>query len=288
MIDDCTKVCTSLSGCCTNDCTIDTLRLVGVRGGSGTSTIAAVLSLHAATMVSTELVTSDVEETSALLGLSAPYEVPFAIVDRLVFTGFDGLSNGFPVIDEGTLCNADVPCAREPGERRIGVLRGPCYLALRTLIAERHGLAGLDGLILLAEPGRALNERDVTDVTGLEVLATVPVSPAIARTIDAGLLASRCRNLAEFRPLRRWLTLQLDPFPARRSRSRRAAPTHPSMSGTDSPLALCASGEGAETLGYGLINGRPEAGSPWRRMCDSRVRASGPLSVATTRYDRLS
>ena len=77
---------------------------------------------------------------------------------------------------------------RASGERRLGVLRGPCYLALRTLLAAEHGL---DGLVLVAEPGRALNERDVADVTGLDVVATVPVTPGVARTIDAGLLAAR-------------------------------------------------------------------------------------------------
>ena len=89
---------------------------------------------------------------------------------------------------------------------------------------------------IVAEAGRALNERDVTDVTGVDVLATVAATPTIARTIDAGLLACRYRNLPEFRALRRWLTLQLDPFPTRRPDPRRAAPNHPSMSGTDLPL----------------------------------------------------
>ncbi len=73
------------------------------------------------------------------------------------------------------------------------MLRGPCYLALRTLLAADHGL---DGIILVAEPGRALNERDVADVTGLDVVATVPVTPGIARTIDAGLLATRHQNVS--------------------------------------------------------------------------------------------
>ena len=82
----------------------------------------------------------------------------------------------------------------------MGVLRGPCYLALRTLLAGQHGL---DGLVLVAEPGRALSERDVTDATGLDVVATVPVTPRIARTIDAGLLATRHPRQREFRSLRR-------------------------------------------------------------------------------------
>ena len=126
---------------------------------------------------------------------------------------------------------------RASGERRLGVLRGPCYLALRTLLAGQHGL---DGLVLVAEPGRALNERDVADVTGLDVVATVPVTPGVARTIDAGLLAARHQNQREFRDLRRWLTTQLDPFPTRPPPRRATAPTHPEMAGTDLLGALCA------------------------------------------------
>ena len=232
--NSCTDSCTSPGVHCTIDCTtgcsVDTVRLVGVRGGSGASTVAAVLALHAATMVNTELVTPDLEAACALLGLSAPDEVSGQIADHLVLSAQTGLDSGLAVVDHGTLRTAAEACARGRGERRIGVLRGPCYLALRTLMATEHDL---DGLILVAEPGRALNERDITDVTGLEVLATVSASPAIARVIDAGLLAARYRNLAEFRSLRRWLTLQLDPFPTRLSRPRRAAPNHLTMSGTD-------------------------------------------------------
>jgi hypothetical protein len=226
---DCTVDCTDD---CTDDCTIDAISLVGVCGGSGTSTIGAVLALFASRMVGVELVTENVKLTSALLGLGEPAESPAEVAPGLVLTTRSSGNAGLVVIDGGTLGSEQLTGKRS-GERRIGVLRGPCYLALRVLMAAEHDL---DGLILLAEPGRALNERDVADVAGLKVLATVIAAPAIARTVDAGLLACRYRNLTEFRPLRRWLTLQLDPFPTRRSHSRSAAPNHPSMSGTDLPL----------------------------------------------------
>ena len=70
-------------------------------------------------------------------------------------------------------------------------------------------------------------------VGGLDVVATVPVTPGIARTIDAGLLAARHQNQREFRELRRWLTVQLDPFPTRQPDRGSTAPTHPEMSRTD-------------------------------------------------------
>lgn len=67
------------------------------------------------------------------------------------------------------------------------VLR-PCYLALRRAVARR---TRADGIVLLVEPGRALDRRDVADVVGLPVVATVEVDPVVARAVDAGLLARR-------------------------------------------------------------------------------------------------
>jgi cellulose biosynthesis protein BcsQ len=64
----------------------------------------------------------------------------------------------------------------------------PCYLALR-----RSAEAPLrpSGVVLLAEPGRALDATDVESVIGAPVVAQVSVDPAVARAVDAGLLASR-------------------------------------------------------------------------------------------------
>ena len=233
----CTGDCTAH---CTGDCTIDRITLVGVRGGSGTSTIGAALALISRTMVRTELVTADPVLTAALLGVAPPDQLPAEVLPRLVLAQEASGEAELTIIDAGTVTEASVG-PRASGERRLGVLRGPCYLALRTLLAGQHGL---DGLVLVAEPGRALNERDVADVTGLDVVATVPVTPGIARTIDAGLLAARHQNQREFRDLRRWLTTQLDPFPTRPPPRRATAPTQPEMAGTDLPVALCATGWG--------------------------------------------
>ncbi|MEZ5230135.1 MAG: hypothetical protein R2710_26755 [Acidimicrobiales bacterium] len=259
----CTTSCDCTNGCsgdcttdCTNDCTdplqradgdgaIDTIRLVGIRGGAGTSTIAGVLAMHAATMVPTELVTSDPRMACALLGFAEPGGLPAEVAPKLVVADRRQGREGLTVVDEGTLDPESGRPGSRPGERSLGVLRGPCYLALRTLMADPHNL---DGLVLVTEFGRALTERDVVDVTGLDVVATVAGTPSVARTIDSGLLAARYRNLADFRPLRRWLTLQLDPFPARRTDPRRTAPNHPSMSGTDLLLPPVAELTGASPL----------------------------------------
>jgi MinD superfamily P-loop ATPase len=67
------------------------------------------------------------------------------------------------------------------------VLR-PCYLALRRALAAP---VRPSGVILVVEPGRALGRRDVEDVLGVPVRAEVAVEEAVARAVDAGLLARR-------------------------------------------------------------------------------------------------
>lgn len=63
-----------------------------------------------------------------------------------------------------------------------------CYLSLRR--AMRIGVDA-DGVVLVAEPGRALKRRDVADVLGLPVVGVVEADPAVARAVDAGTLARR-------------------------------------------------------------------------------------------------
>ena len=87
------------------------------------------------------------------------------------------------------------------GEGDIGlvVLRGPCYLAVRNIVRRVAGGEGgrVEGIVLLTEPGRSLTARDVTDATGVAVVATVAVTAGVARTIDAGLLIARLRRLGD-------------------------------------------------------------------------------------------
>ncbi|HUR17538.1 MAG TPA: hypothetical protein VMZ51_01210 [Acidimicrobiales bacterium] len=78
------------------------------------------------------------------------------------------------------------------------VLR-PCYLALRRALAAPIRPSGV---ILVDEPGRSLGRRDIEDVLGVPVRAEVAWDPAVARAVDAGLLASRVPRTLE-RALRR-------------------------------------------------------------------------------------
>jgi hypothetical protein len=170
--------------------------MAGARGGHGTTTIATVLALLAAGHHPTQLVSGD---AAALLGWGEPSEAE-AVVEvtptlnlGMVPTGMQPIT----VIDMGQLGGE--------GGSGIGevptyvVLRGPCYLALRTLVV-RTGPSPA-GIILVVEDGRSLTDRDVEDVLGVPVVARIQHSPGVARTIDAGLLVSRLHRLTEFRDL---------------------------------------------------------------------------------------
>jgi hypothetical protein len=125
---------------------------------------------------------------------------------QLVTTDVAAEPRGDPavrVIDAGTVsAPVGVEC-----DLRLVVLRGPCYVALRSLV---NGGGAPAGLIVLREPGRSLSERDVHDVTGVAVVATIPVSAAVARTIDAGLFIARLDRLRDLAQLRRYAADLLD------------------------------------------------------------------------------
>lgn len=73
------------------------------------------------------------------------------------------------------------------------VLR-PCYLGLRRALSSPIRPTGV---VLVAEEGRSLSRADVADVLAVPVVAQVPFDPAVARAVDAGLLARRVpRSLA--------------------------------------------------------------------------------------------
>lgn len=69
-----------------------------------------------------------------------------------------------------------------------------CYIALRRAIASA---ARADGVVLVTDDGRSLDRHDVERVLGLPVLAELHTDPAIARVVDAGLLARRLHRTFE-------------------------------------------------------------------------------------------
>jgi hypothetical protein len=119
------------------------------------------------------------------------------------FVGVLGADHRDVVVDAGLVGVAPSPIATvrsmvvDAADRSLLVTRA-CYLALRR--AARSGRRP-DGVILLREPGRALDGHDVEALLSVPVVADVDADPAVARAVDAGLLLSGPRHVA--RALRR-------------------------------------------------------------------------------------
>ena len=189
---------------------MEPIEFIGIRGGHGATTVALAAAVTLAARGPTRISTSDRRGLCALVGI-AHDGLPIPIAEHLDLAL--GEHEG-DVIDCGTLEQYfdeepfdDEVAAHRQGPSaglRIGVLRGPDYLGLRTLC--EHAEDALDGLVVISEPGRALEPRDVEHVSGRPVLAVVDHTPVVARTIDAGLLVHRLGRLREFAQLRTWIT----------------------------------------------------------------------------------
>lgn len=97
------------------------------------------------------------------------------------------------VVDCGQVLDADGglrPLVGELAARGVHSLLvvRPCYLALRRLSVLPLRPSGV---VLVAEVGRALGRADVESVVGAPVVAELPLDPAVARCVDAGLLGHR-------------------------------------------------------------------------------------------------
>lgn len=91
------------------------------------------------------------------------------------------------VVDAGTRPGEAARAVVREAHRSVLVTRA-CYLALRRL--DEVDLAPTE-VLLVDEAQRALDAADVARAAGAPVRASVPVHPAIARAVDAGLLRAR-------------------------------------------------------------------------------------------------
>jgi hypothetical protein len=200
------------------------------KGGAGTTVVAAALALVLAERSHGGALVADLAgDLPAVLGaadadgpglagwLAAGPEVPvdaLARLERQVAPGLGLLDRGDGSLDAGqaeilaALLAAEprpvvVDCGTAPvgagaivaaaADRSLLVTR-PCFLALRRAVA---GALRPSGVVLVVEPGRSLDRRDVEERIGAPVVASVEVDPAVARAVDAGVLALRLpRGLA--------------------------------------------------------------------------------------------
>jgi hypothetical protein len=116
--------------------------------------------------------------------------------ERIARACVAGAGAGHVILDAGR----DVPDAvvHDAADRSVLVTRA-CYLSLRR---SRACSSLASDVILITEPGRALDARDVAHALGVPVLAEIPWDPAVARSVDSGLLRARL-PIAMVRPLRR-------------------------------------------------------------------------------------
>lgn len=109
--------------------------------------------------------------------------MPEAAYARLV--GALANERGTVVVDAGT--GVPHPDLLAAASCSLLVTR-PCYLSLRRASALR---VPVSGVVLIAEPGRALRAKDIESATGVPVVAELMLDPAVSRAVDSGLLASR-------------------------------------------------------------------------------------------------
>ena len=201
-----------------------------VKGGSGTTVVAASLALVLARRPGGALLVDLAGDAAAALALPptpAPSvarfdaDGPSALMDAATDAGPglrllrlpaasptqpDGLDGAGAERLAGVLDRHEpvvVDCGSSPTPAGVAlasmaavsllVLR-PCYLALRRAL---DAPIRPSALVVVEEPGRALCGHDVAQVLGVPVRATVPWDPRVGRSVDAGLLAARLpRSLA--------------------------------------------------------------------------------------------
>lgn len=203
-----------------------------VKGGSGTTVVATALALLCAPRTPDGAVLVDlVGDVPLVLGvpepigpgiadwLAAPDDVGADALGRLAVDAVPGLAvvpaggkHDPPRPGRGIALAAAlaadartvvVDAGSSPAGAALDLVSGastsllvlrPCYLALRRAVAAP---VRPSGVVLVREPGRALGRHDVEDALQVPVRAEIDVEPAVARAVDAGLLATRLpRSLA--------------------------------------------------------------------------------------------
>jgi hypothetical protein len=106
-------------------------------------------------------------------------------------------TGGQVVVDAGT--SVVDPGFAEQCQRRWLVTRS-CYLSLNH---ASHLTVRPTGVVLIAEPGRTLRQRDIETAAGAPVIATIDWDPRVSRAVDAGLLLTRSLPRAFHRAIAR-------------------------------------------------------------------------------------
>lgn len=193
-----------------------------MKGGVGVSTVAAMLAIAQAERARKSVLVDLCGDIPALLGLSEPdglgiadwCATPSRSPDALARIEIEACvdltvlprGRGPLPLDGGALTDALAASKRqivvdcgtvvegslnrqvaEAAAVRLMVVRA-CYLSLRS---ARSTPVSPTGVVFVRERGRSLGLPDVESVVDAPIVADVAVDAAIARSIDAGLVASR-------------------------------------------------------------------------------------------------
>ncbi len=194
------------------------------KGGAGTTVVATTLALLLARRAESGALLADLAgDAPAVLGMTEPddpgiagwlaagADVPVDALARLeqpVAPALTLLTRGLGPLERGQSGGARRPPRRRPsaGRRRLRdgadgrcpragrradrsiLVTRACFVSLRRALAAPIRPSEV---VLLTEPGRSLTRRDVEECLGVAVVASVDVDPAVARAVDAGLLATR-------------------------------------------------------------------------------------------------
>ena len=168
---------------------IRTITFTATKGGSGTSTIAAITALTSGvrTLLVDQSQSHDLVYVLGLVPNKAILELTPSI-DLVIGDDYD--TDGYELVEIDRGLNA----TPVDGAENLIVTR-KCYLSLRAANASRNRY---DGVVVVDEAERALTISDVKHVLGLPVVAFVPYDSRISRSVDAGMLTSRAHQYAEY------------------------------------------------------------------------------------------
>jgi hypothetical protein len=192
-----------------------------VKGGSGTSVVAALLAIAFARIERTVLVDADGDQP-AIFGVSTPSAgfrdwwqsgveidalqrlaidissslrlIPSGTVAPTAQRDFVGVDDAQTIVDAGVVREVGFGSQLVENSAKSFLILRPCYLA-----ARRASMSSLriDGMIVVEEQGRTLRPKDLAEVVGAPVVATLPWDLSLARVIDAGRLANRVPRSAK-------------------------------------------------------------------------------------------
>lgn len=170
------------------------IRLTAPKGGQGTSTTAVLLANGFANQGLRTLIVQDIGgEIDALTGSSTLSTDEIHHITDL--RGRLSITQGLPSADVASAFDRvildEVALGDFAGSTYIVVQ--PCYLALRRATIQDMGKAE-QGVIVVRPQGRVLTDQDISAVLALPVVASIPMSPDVARASDAGLLARGAKH----------------------------------------------------------------------------------------------